>query len=80
MLESQYSDYQNCFQSETHDPELDEFLYLYKPIKLLGKGAFSCVFLCEEKNTTNLFAIKVLNKETIKPSNISTLIKEASIL
>lgn len=41
--------------------QLDDFEFL----KVLGKGTFGKVILCREKKTAQLFAIKVLKKETI---------------
>jgi len=40
---------------------LKDFEYL----KVLGKGTFGNVILCREKSTAQLYAIKVLKKETI---------------
>lgn len=38
-------------------------------IKVLGRGAFGKVMLCEKKDTKDLFAIKSLRKDHIMDKN-----------
>jgi RAC serine/threonine-protein kinase len=49
------------FPLARHCQTLDDFEYL----KVLGKGTYGKVILCREKATGQLYAIKVLKKETI---------------
>ena len=34
-------------------------------LKMIGKGSFGQVFLCKEKTTDNLYAMKIMKKEHI---------------
>ncbi|CAO3643879.1 unnamed protein product [Cunninghamella echinulata] len=53
----------------------------FKKIRLLGKGDVGRVYLVEEKDTKELYALKVLNKkEMIKRNKIKRVLAEQSIL
>ena len=41
----------------------------FEKLKLLGKGSFGKVYLVRQKNTKNLFAMKILSKEYLKEKN-----------
>ncbi|CAO3612374.1 unnamed protein product [Cunninghamella blakesleeana] len=53
----------------------------FKKIRLLGKGDVGRVYLVEEKQTKQLYALKVLNKkEMVKRNKIKRVLAEQSIL
>ena len=53
----------------------------FTPIKMIGKGGFSTVFLARKKNTGNLYAIKTIKKSLlIREKRIPQLLAEKDIM
>ena len=52
----------------------------YDVIKQLGIGTFSTVFLVKHKTTGDLFALKTINKENIKPEQQAAIHNEMHLL
>lgn len=43
---------------------------MFIPLKMLGSGSFGEVYLVKEKYTSQLFAMKILNKSKIMGQNL----------
>ena len=52
----------------------------YKEIEVLGRGAFGVVYLCQQKETNESYAIKRISVEGKTEEEIKKLKKEATIL
>ena len=51
----------------------EELEQLYRVVRLLGQGAFGKVFECEDPQDRCTYAVKVIEKNSVKKSKIDCL-------
>eukprot|EP00122_Pirum_gemmata_P021642 Pgem_evm1s20150 len=67
----------NLGETERKEFRVSDFLL----IKCIGKGSFGKVLLAKQKNTNNVYAIKVLAKKAIKQKNeVQHIMAERNVL
>ena len=52
----------------------------YDLMNIVGEGFFGKVYKCKNKNTGDIFAVKILNKAKLKPKDIKLIRQEKNIL
>lgn len=52
----------------------------YDPVKLLGEGSFGKVFLMQERQSTELVCVKVINIKNYSDQKIQTTMTEVNLL